>query len=106
MDRTILLSGILVSLLTGANVLSQNVTLPTPEQTTLLERYKPRVFLPEGHEGPIDFYQDYIANGELVDRHGDAISNVVDQALLTGRWGDGGGEGRGEQDEFGGGEGT
>lgn len=60
-------------------------TLPTPEQTTLLERYKPRVFLPEGHEGPIDFYRDYVAKGILVDQEGEVISNAVDQALLNAR---------------------
>lgn len=57
--------------------------LPTPEQTATLERYKPRVFLPEGHEGPIDFYRDYVASGELVDQTGEIVSSAVDQALLN-----------------------
>jgi hypothetical protein len=32
--------------------------LPTAAERTLLERYQPRVFLPAGHPGPIDFYGD------------------------------------------------
>ena len=32
----------------------------------LLRRHAPRFHLPAGHEGPIDFYRDYIANGYLV----------------------------------------
>ena len=35
--------------------------LPSAAERTLLERYRPRVFLPAGHPGPIDFYRDYIA---------------------------------------------
>lgn len=58
-------------------------TLPTSEQAALLERYRPRVFLASGHEGPIDFYQDYIADGILLDRDGEVISSAVDQALLN-----------------------
>ncbi|MDH3658981.1 MAG: hypothetical protein OEU92_02950 [Alphaproteobacteria bacterium] len=57
--------------------------LPTPEQASLLKRYQPRVFLPDGHEGPIDFYRDYIANGELRDRNGELLSSAVDQTLLN-----------------------
>ncbi len=56
---------------------------PTAEQAALLERYKPRVFLAFGHEGPIDFYRDYIAKGVLLDRDGEVISSAVDQALLN-----------------------
>ncbi|HSA81586.1 MAG TPA: hypothetical protein VLE23_12265, partial [Geminicoccaceae bacterium] len=39
--------------------------LPSAAERALLERYRPRVWLPEGHEGPIDFYRDYVAQGEL-----------------------------------------
>lgn len=58
-------------------------TLPTPEQAALLERYEPRVFLPDGHEGPIDFYRDYVGSGELVDANGEVVSSAVDEALLN-----------------------
>ncbi len=58
-------------------------SLPTSEQTALLDRYRPRIFLPSRHEGPIDFYQDYIADGVLLDRNGEVISEAVDKALLN-----------------------
>lgn len=57
--------------------------LPTPAQRALLERYKPRVFLPDGHEGPIDFYRDYVAHGVLRDQDGEVISTSVDRDLLN-----------------------
>ncbi|MGI9511146.1 MAG: hypothetical protein ACR2QJ_17550, partial [Geminicoccaceae bacterium] len=44
--------------------------LPIPAEAGWLERFKPRIFLPAGHEGPIDFYRDYIANGTLTDGDG------------------------------------
>jgi hypothetical protein len=63
-------------------------TLPAPEERDRLERYKPRFFLPEDHEGPIDFYRDYIAGGTLIDADGQVISDDVDQALLNANKGD------------------
>ena len=36
---------------------------PDAAERALLERYRPRVFLPAGHVGPIDFYRDYVAEG-------------------------------------------
>ena len=59
------------------------LSLPTPDETILLEHHRPRIFLPEGHEGPIDFYRDYIAHGVLVDGEGEILSSSVDQALLN-----------------------
>lgn len=57
-------------------------TLPTAEEKTLLERYKPRIFLAQGQTRFIDFYADYIAHGKLsVD--GKPISDTVDSALLN-----------------------
>ena len=58
-------------------------TSPTSVQKALLERYRPRVFLAFGHEGPIDFYRDYIADGTLLDQDGAVISSAVDRALLN-----------------------
>ena len=57
--------------------------LPTAEQQALLAMYQPRFYLPSDSEGPIDFYDDYIAHGRLVDDDGDLISDRVDQALLN-----------------------
>lgn len=58
-------------------------SLPAPDQKALLERYKPRIFLPDSHEGPIDFYLDYIAHGRLEDNNGQLISNALDQTELN-----------------------
>ena len=35
-------------------------------EQALLRRHAPRFHLPAGHEGPIDFYRDYVAHGSLV----------------------------------------
>ena len=35
-------------------------------EQALLRRHAPRFHLPAGHEGPIDFYRDYVAHGYLV----------------------------------------
>ncbi len=66
--------------------------LPSGVERALLWRYKPRVFLPAGHEGPIDFYQDYIGHGRLYDGRpeaeaedqlGSLISDQVTPELLN-----------------------
>lgn len=57
--------------------------LPNPDERALLERYRPRVFLPQGHEGPIDFYRDYVAQGRLYDARGELISADVTPGLLN-----------------------
>ena len=41
----------------------------------LARRHAPRFHLPSGHEGPIDFYRDYIAHGTLVAGDGTRIEN-------------------------------
>jgi hypothetical protein len=58
---------------------------PDASERALLERYRPRVFLPAGHEGPIDFYRDYVAAGRLYDAHDEQISAEVTQGLLNAR---------------------
>jgi hypothetical protein len=58
---------------------------PDAGERALLERYRPRVFLPAGHEGPIDFYRDYVAEGRLFDADGEEISAEVTQGLLNAR---------------------
>jgi len=62
---------------------SPSLSRPTAEQAALLARYQPTVFLPDGHEGPIDFYRDYVGNGVLLDRDGELVSSTVDQTLLN-----------------------
>jgi len=57
--------------------------LPTADEQALLERYKPRFHMPADHEGPIDFYQDYIAQGHLVDGDGELLSDEVRADLLN-----------------------
>ena len=37
-----------------------------PADRALARRHAPRFHLPAGHEGPIDFYRDYIAHGYLI----------------------------------------
>jgi len=55
--------------------------LPDAAGRTLLARYRPRVFLPTGNEGPIDFYRDYVAQGRLL--VGETVLDKVDQAVLN-----------------------
>ena len=40
-------------------------TVPNASEIALLKKYKPRVFAAVGQPGPIDFYKDYIADGQL-----------------------------------------
>jgi len=58
---------------------------PTPEHAALLERYRPRLFIGAGQEGPIDFYADYIAHGELALGNGRALEQVDRTALNAAR---------------------
>jgi hypothetical protein len=58
-------------------------TRPTSEQRALLMRYRPRILIPEGQPGPIDFYRDYIAHGRLYDGQGTLVSGAVTSALLN-----------------------
>jgi hypothetical protein len=57
--------------------------LPGAAEQALLARYRPRVFLPAGNEGPIDFYRDYVAEGQLFDGAGRLISAAVTPELLN-----------------------
>ena len=43
----------------------------------LARRHAPRFHLPAGHEGPIDFYRDYIAHGYLVTGNGVRIEGTT-----------------------------
>ncbi len=56
----------------------------TDDERALLQRHRPRLWLPAGHAGPIDFYGDYIVHGTLVAGDGSVQSNAVDRALLNG----------------------
>jgi len=58
-------------------------TRPNMEQRALLKRYRPRIWVPEDHPGPIDFYRDYIAHGSLFDGQGIPVSGVVTPELLN-----------------------
>lgn len=55
----------------------------TSRERALLERYRPRLFIGAGHEGPISFYDDYIAHGTLYDMRGDVIEHEPSPALLN-----------------------
>lgn len=55
----------------------------TGADAALLAKYQPRLVVPPGAEGPIDFYGDYIARGVLTDGSGQVISTSVDRALLN-----------------------
>ncbi|MBI4537043.1 MAG: hypothetical protein HY712_03695 [candidate division NC10 bacterium] len=57
--------------------------LPTPGEQTLLRRYLPRYFLASGQPGPVDFYADYIAHGELRDEAGRLVSQQVTREILN-----------------------
>ena len=57
--------------------------LPSEQERALLTRYRPRLFLPPQHAGLIDFYRDYIAQGQLIDRDGKLISAAVTPDILN-----------------------
>ena len=52
-----------------------------PGEHALLRRHAPRFHLPAGHEGPIDFYRDYVAHGYLVTRDGVRIDGPTPEEL-------------------------
>ena len=56
--------------------------LPDARQTALLEKYKPRVFLESDQQGPVDFYQQYIADGKLK-INGKKIAGPITQQILN-----------------------
>lgn len=59
--------------------------LPSAEDRALLAKFRPRVYLADGQEGPIRFYEDYIAQGRLLSRGGNVIATFVPPALLNER---------------------
>ena len=58
-------------------------TAASDDERALLQRHRPRLWLPAGHAGPIDFYGDYIAHGTLVAGDGSVQARRVDRALLN-----------------------
>ncbi len=52
-----------------------------PTDRALARRNAPRFHLPAGHEGPIDFYRDYIAHGYLVTGDGVRIDGPTQAEL-------------------------
>ncbi len=57
--------------------------LPNAEERALLNRFRPRILLPDDHPGLVDFYSDYIANGSLFDGEGKFVSDAVTPDLLN-----------------------
>ena len=55
----------------------------TSQERVLLEHYRPRLFIGAGQEGPISFYDDYIAHGALNDMRGDVIEHGPTRAQLN-----------------------
>ncbi len=53
----------------------------SPGERALLRRHAPRFHLPAGHEGPIDFYRDYVARGYLVTGDGVRIDGPTPEEL-------------------------
>ena len=56
---------------------------PTPDEQRLLERHRPRFFLPPQHAGLIDFYDDYIASGKLYAADGTVLADQVTPGVLN-----------------------
>ena len=59
----------------------QNAPPPSAADRALLEQFKPVLHIPESAEGPLDFYRDYIARGELRDGRGNRFRNPDRQTL-------------------------
>lgn len=55
----------------------------TVAEQQLLQRHRPRFFLPGDHAGLISFYDDYIAQGTLRGPDGEVISSRVTPSLLN-----------------------
>lgn len=56
-----------------------------PAEQALLQRYRPRLFIGPGQEGPIDFYRDYIAHGTLYLSDGRELDSITPAQLNTAR---------------------
>ena len=50
-------------------------------ERALLARHRPRIYLPRGHDGLIDFYRDYIGSGYLVTGDGQRMEPVTREQL-------------------------
>ena len=46
---------------------------PNPEERKLLAQFQPVLYIAPGEEGPLDFYRDYIASGELQSGDGKTV---------------------------------
>lgn len=55
---------------------------PDAAERALLQRHRPRFFLPNDHAGLIGFYDDYIAQGRL-EKSGKVIARNLTQAVLN-----------------------
>ena len=56
---------------------------PSAADQALLDRHRPRFFLPRGHAGLISFYDDYVAQGVLTDGAGNVVSHKVTREILN-----------------------
>jgi hypothetical protein len=56
---------------------------PSSEEQRVLLQYRPRLFVGPDEEGPVSFYDDYVANGTLYDADGRIIDDSVDRELLN-----------------------
>tara|TARA_B100000315_G_C14588955_1_gene594703 strand:- start:2173 stop:3342 length:1170 start_codon:yes stop_codon:yes gene_type:complete len=65
------------------SVFPRHASEATNQERMLLERYRPRLFIGTGQEGPISFYDDYIAHGTLYNMRGDIIGHEPNRALLN-----------------------
>lgn len=61
-----------------------STVVPDPADTALLQRFRPRLYIARESGAPIRFYEDYIAQGRLLDRDGETLATEVTPALLNG----------------------
>ena len=58
-------------------------SLPSSADMELLRQYRPILHVPEGEEGPIDFYDDYIGSGDLFESEDVHIARDPDAEALN-----------------------
>lgn len=58
-------------------------SIPDAADRTLLQRYRPRLYMAPGLEPPIRFYEDYIAQGRLLARDGKILATAVTPEVLN-----------------------
>ena len=56
---------------------------PSEAERDLLHRHRPHLWLPDGHEGPIDFYRDYMSEGVLIAADGREIPGPITPGVLN-----------------------